>query len=403
MAGKSKPSHSQLRKAHKLLRRHHIDKEKRETIVKVINGDITQAVAGKILGVLPRQIRRLIERYKTGGPEALLHQGRGKPSNHRIDAEMHSQVIEIISAKYSASGPDLISYELENLHDIIVKPETVRRWMLQEGLWIVNDSKRVSVRRWRERKPCYGEMVQMDTSTHNWFGPECGKSYIIAMIDDATSKLFCRFYDSDSTKTNMDLLKRYIQVNGRPVSIYLDRASHFTDNPPKGSQRALGSSETTGTQIQRAMAELDVRMIYAHSPQAKGRVERLFGTLQNRLVGLLRHRDIKTIEEANFFLIKDFLPYWEKKHTSPPMCEQDVHRSVDGYNLDASLSIQTPRVVYNDYTFQFDSCRYQIEPMDMETKMRRNKVVIEERLDGTIKAKFNGKYIHFHIVEVVKK
>jgi hypothetical protein len=147
--------------------------------------------------------------------------------------------------------------------------------MIGGGLWTVKDSSRVTHRRWRERKPCFGEMSQMDTSKHHWLGPDRDESYVISMIDDATSRLYFRFHDADSAKTNMDLLLRYMRLHGRPVSLYVDRASHFTDNPPKGSKRALARAmeptvDPIVTQIQRAMDSLGVRMIYARSPQAKG-------------------------------------------------------------------------------------------------------------------------------------
>jgi transposase len=378
------------------------DQERIDTVVKAANGVITQSSAADILGILPRQVRRLVRKYRLEGPEAILHQGRGKPSNHRTDDDLRVEVLEIISAKFIDSGPTLISDELMDLCDITVSSETIRRWMMQAGLWTPSSPNKVDHRRWRERKACYGEMVQMDTSEHEWFGPEGGKQYCIAMIDDATSKLHLRFYDADSTRTNMDLIKRYLRLYGRPMSLYIDRASHFTDNPPKGSKRASRAIESGPvTQIQRAMVELGIRMIYAHSPQAKGRVERLFETLQDRLLKMMKHRDINSIEEANNFVVVKFLPYWDKNLTHQPMNDTNVHRSVEGYNLDAILSVQESRVVTNDYTFQYKGWRYQIESKDMEPKMRRGNLVIEDRLDGSIKARFYDKYIHFHIVEQI--
>jgi transposase InsO family protein len=403
MVGRTKPSQHAIRLEQEQQRRTLKDKEKIDTIVQAANGVITQSIAGNILGVLPRQVRRLIDKYNAGGPEAFIHQGRGKPSNHRSDDELRSNVIELISTKYRTSGPDLISYELDTLDGIQVKPETVRRWMIQEGLWTVNDANRVTHRRWRERKPCLGEMVQMDTSVHHWFGDDHDKSYVISMIDDATSRVYFRFYDADSAKTNMDLILRYLRLYGRPLSLYVDRASHFTDNPPKGSRRPLKADKNGPvTQIQRAAEELGIRMIYARSPQGKGRVERLFGTLQKRLVELLKHRGITTIEEANSFVTGKFIPHWEDRYTVAPLSETNVHRSVEGYDLEGILSVQESRTVTNDYSFQHCGCRYQIEAGDIKPNMRRNKVIVQERLDGTLRACFNGKYINFYLIGRIK-
>jgi hypothetical protein len=383
-----------------LQKRQQQDRERIDTIVKVANGILTQTVAGKILNIKPRQVRRLVEKYKSSGATAMLHQGRGKPSNNRSDDSLRSNVLDIILARYLDSGPTLISDELSDLEGIEVIPETIRRWMIRAGFWTVSSKGNKEHRRWRERKACRGEMIQMDTSVHDWFDVGSDhKFYCIAMIDDATSDIFLRFYDADSTVTNMDLIYRYMRRYGRPVSLYTDKASHFTDNPPKGFKRpSLLDEERTVTQIQRAMAELDIRMIIAHSAQAKGRVERLFNTLQDRLLLMMKHRGIKTIEEANAFVDGKFLSHWRDKFTRQPLNATDVHRSVEGFDLDSIMSVQVTRIITNDYTFQYGGFRYQIESQDSNTKMRRKKIVIEKRLDGSLKAKFEGENVHFHLI-----
>jgi hypothetical protein len=373
-------------------------------IVKVANGSVTQTAGAKSLGITTRQVRRLVCRYKSDGVEALLHQGRNKPSNHRSDERKRDEVMGLVRLQYSDCGPTLISDELRDLHDIVFPPETIRRWMIQDGLWTVDARGKESHRRWRERKASYGELCQMDTSKHMWFGPDRGYMYLIAMIDDATSRMFARFYREDSTLTNMDLIARYIALHGRPLAIYTDRASHFVVNPKGSSRMPLELAETAPeTQIQRALGQLGIHLSIAHSPQAKGRVERLFGTLQKRLLPMFTHRGITTIEEANDFLSKKFIPDWDRRYARPPMTDIDLHRPAEGHDLGSILSVQESRVVTNDYTFQHGGWRLQIESRDVDPRMRRNKVIIEQRTDGSVRTRFNDKYIHVVRVERIKR
>jgi hypothetical protein len=276
--------------------------------------------------------------------------------------------------------------------------------MIEDGLWEPKEPGKETHRRWRERKAHPGQMAQMDTSEHRWFGPGRDKSYCIALIDDATSRLYARFYDSDSTLTNMGALRGYMAMYGRPLSLYTDKASHFTDNPPKDARLPwdLAKKEPV-TQFQRALEELNITQILAHSPQAKGRVERLFSTLQDRLLHMMKHRDITNNEEANAFLDKKFITFWNGRFARPPANAEDLHRTLDGLDVAAILSERDVRTVTNDYTFQHRNCRYQIEAGDMDSRMRRAKVTIENRLDGSLRVRFNDKYIHFFQLNKKKK
>jgi transposase len=385
-----KPSAISLGDARKLLERKLKDQEKAKIVAMAADKTMTQKDAAGTLGLQERQVRNLVQRYKEGGAEALAHRGRGMPSNHRLPDEVRSNALGIIGSRLLHCGPTLVADELSELYGIHLNPETARRWMIERGIWDPTEA-RVKPRRWRERKPGFGQLVQMDTSHHPFFGPEHGKEYCIAMIDDATSRLDARFYPADSTETNMDLLRRHIIVHGRPMALYVDRASHFkvnASNLPKTGPDGAGTPPMT--QIRESMRQLNIRVIFARSPQAKGRVELVFDTIQDRGVNMMVTRGIADIESANAFL-----PWFNSKCTRPPMRDIDCHRTAEGYDLAAILCPKVERTVRRDYTFQNDNVKYQIEAGDTTPRMFRKRVVLELRLDGTIKCMFDGKYVHF--------
>ena len=383
------------------------EQQKQELIPLVARGSIKQADAADTLGITDRQIRRLVARYKEGGEEALVHQGRGKPSNHQPDSELRSIVMGHIRTKFLDSCPRLISEELKIMQDINidVNPETVRRWMIKDGLWRPNDPVQVKHRQSRERRACRGELVQMDTSVHEWFGEGRGKQYMLGMIDDATSRIHARLYTADSARTNMEHLKSYMRLYGRPMALYVDRASFFIHNAPKGVTRGhdRAKPEEVQTQLQRAARDMGITMIYARSPQGKGRVERLFNTLQGKVIKMLGHRNIASLNEANDFLSGDFFTLWESRYTSKPALDDDLHRTIEGYDLDAILCEHEERVVTNDYTFQWEGWRYQIDPQDIVSSMRRGKVTIEVRHDDTLKVSYKGRYINIKRIKKVNR
>ena len=243
-------------------------------------GKLTQKQAAKLLRMSERQIRRIVRRYKEEGTQGLVHRSRGRPSNRKVDAETHAEAIMLMNEEqFHDYGPTLLSEAFEEDKGLRVSRETMRKWMTEEGRWKPRKAK-VHHRQWRERKACFGEMVQMDTSIHDWFEGRGEKAVLIAMIDDAGSKLFCRFHPSDSTASNMSTLRAYIRRHGRPRSVYVDKASHFTVNraPTPREQRA---GKCAQTQIQRALEELDIEHITAHSPPGQG----AGGTLVRHLAG----------------------------------------------------------------------------------------------------------------------
>lgn len=254
--------------------------------------------------------------------------------------------------------------------------------MIARGLW-QQKPRRAKPRQWRERKPCFGQMIQMDSSEHDWFEGRGEQAELILMIDDATSRAYLRFVPADNTEANMRMLYDYMQTYGRPQALYTDKASHFVVNRPASVAEQLEGQQAQ-TQIGRALRELDIELIIAHSPQAKGRVERFFGTAQDRLVKELRLAGIGTIEAANRLLDDFYAPWWNAIHTIPPASLADAHRPLDGFDLAAIMSHQETRQVHNDYTISYQNQRYQILPQSQLPNLRKTKVTVQKRLDGSL-------------------
>lgn len=361
-------------------------------VQEIIQGRLSRVEGASLLGISQRHLRRVLRRYEKEGPAGLAHRSRGRASNRRIPLAAKTAALAFMQEEdFHDYGPTLLSETLEKETGLLVSRETMRQWMIAEGRWKPRKA-RVRHRQWRERHACRGAMSQMDTSIHDWFEGRGEPAVLIAMIDDATSELLCRFHDTDSTATNMRVLREYIRRYGRPRALYADKASHFmTSRAPTVEEQCAGKEAQT--QIQRALEELGIEHIAAHSPQAKGRVERCFRTLQDRLVKALRRARIATIEEANAYLDEVFLPLWRQRFTQAPREAADAHRSRNGHDLDAIFSHQETRQVGDDYTFAYRSKRYQIDKHSIQAGLRRSKVIIEERLDGSRKVRWRGRYL----------
>jgi hypothetical protein len=263
-------------------------------------------------------------------------------------------------------------------------------------LWAARRKDRPHRRR-RPRRACFGDLVQMDTSSHDWLegrGPACE---LITMIDDATGRKLMRFFPGDSTQTNMEMIKLWIERHGRPLALYTDWATHFKQTPKRGQKSAPGA-----TQIERALAQLDIRLIAAHSPQAKGRVERSHGTDQDRLIKKMRLAGVRTLEAANLFLDAVYLPQVEQRFTVEP-AGPDAHRDAQGYDLAAIFSVQAARHVNNDYTVQVDGAAWQIERGEITGGLRGTKVTVERRLDGSMRLRWCDRYLRYHRAQTVCK
>src|SRR3954452_19936036 len=260
----------------------------------VLSGERTQAEAGRLLGLSTRQVRRLQRKLEAGGDRAIVHGLRGKPSNHQADAEFRQSVLEAYRARYADFGPTFASEKLAE-EGLLVCPQTLRRWLLAAGLW-QRRRRRDPHRSRRPRRACFGELVQMDASEHDWLEGRGEEMVLISMIDDATSRVLARFYPAGTVEAHMDLLGRWLRRYGRPVALYTDRHSIFE---PQDKGKALPDAET---QFGRALRELGIELIRARSPQAKGRVERSFGTAQDRWVKELRLAAARTAAAANAVL-----------------------------------------------------------------------------------------------------
>ena len=359
---------------------------------------ITQREAAAELNVSIRQVQRLLDELKERGDKAAVHGLRGQPSNRKIDEEIERQAVKILSAPvYEGFGPTLAAEYLGKQHGIEVSKETVRQWMMRAKLWRGKKARIREVHTWRPRRSRFGELVQWDASEHDWLEGRGEKLYLIAMIDDATSRLFARFVRHDSTEENMKLLWSYLERFGRPLMFYTDKASLFQtaekrkrDEPGVEKDRV----EMPPTQIGRALQELGIAWTPAHSAQAKGRVERNFGTAQDRLVKGMRVAGVTTIEQANEYLTNDYLAWWEREMTVEAANPDDAHRRLEKmHNLAASLSHVETRQVRSDYTLRWDGKLYQIERQAVTTGLRRAQVRVEKRLDGTLAVRHGERYL----------
>jgi hypothetical protein len=281
---------------------------------------------------------------------------------------------------------------VSNRLGIPVGKDTLRKWMIGAGLWHGRKRQCVEVHAWRQRRACFGELVQWDTSVHDWLEGRGERIYLIAMIDDATSCLCARFVRHDSTQENLRVLWQYLERHGRPLEFYTDKASLF-EVAPKLQDKWEGQ-QLPLTQITRALMELGIGRISAHSPQAKGRVERCFATAQDRLVKGLRLQRAHTLEQANKYLESEFLPEWNQRFTVMPANTTDAHRPLgSGHHLRAILSHVEQRTIGNDYTLQFRGQRYQIAKTNVQVGMRGKKIRVEARLDGSLAFRYQGQYV----------
>lgn len=358
---------------------------------------IAQEQAAAELGITPRQVRRMLRQLKKEGDKAVIHRLRGRPSNRKTDEKTREKIVRILSGEvYRGFGPTLAGEYLAKKHSIPIGREALRQIMMSAGLWRGRKQKIEPVHQWRRRRSCRGEMVQWDTSTHDWLEGRGETIYLIHMIDDATSELTALFVRHDSTEENMRVLRLYLERHGRPVAFYTDKASLFQTAPknPRYGQTPRDQPDLPPTQIGRALRELSIVWIGARSPQAKGRVERSFQTAQDRLVKGLRVAGVTTLEEANRYLSEEFLPWWNQHLVVTPANPADAHRPLDpACDLNAVLSVVDTRQVAADYTIRFQGRIYQIARVDVRSGLRGGVVRIEVRTDGSIHARFQDKYL----------
>ena len=358
-----------------------------------------QKQAARLLGLSGRQVRRLRRRYRREGDAGLVHRSRGRPSNRKTPDPVRRRVLACIRRSYRDFGPTLAAEKLQERDGLVVSHETVRQWMMAEGLW-QGRPRRQTHRQWRPRRDCFGELVQLDGSPHAWFeGRGAAEPVLLTLIDDATGRRMQRFYEADGTAPTMDLLGRWLRKYGRMGAIYADKAGHLMVTRPPTTEEARAGQEAQ-TQVGRALRELGIEYIAANSPQAKGRVERSHQVDQDRLIKELRLAGIATKEAANRFIDEVYTPRCNEKFAVAAASRVDAHRRLTGYDLKAILSYQEERVVANDYTIQYQGQKWQIERQSLGGGLRRSRVLIEQRLDGTIKLRWRGRYLKAHRIVI---
>ena len=363
------------------LRRLHIVK-------RVLAKELKQVEAAEKLNLSYRQTKRITKRVKEKGDKGIIHSLRGRPSKRRISDKIKDKIIILCKGKYKGFGPTFAVEKLFEIEKISLSKETLRNWLIKEGLW-ERQRKGKKYRKWRERKHCFGEMVQLDGSHHPWFegrGPEC---VLEGYIDDATSDKYGRFYEYEGTMPAFDSLKRYIKCNGIPHSIYLDRHTTYKSTKKPTIEDQLNNREFL-SQFERAAKELGIRIIHANSPQAKGRIERSFKTDQDRLVKEMRLKNIITIKQANEFL-KSYWPKHNRRFAVKPFKQGNMHRPVPkGMDLDAILCRKTEHPLRNDFTIVHDKKLYQILDRTVGKKL-----TVEERINGAVYITYKGSRLKY--------
>jgi len=354
---------------------------------------ITQREAAGQMGVSERWVRKLLARMRKEGDRAVIHRLRGRCSNRKIPDAARKKVVGLVRKEYGDFGPTLASEYLAERHQVEVSRETLRGWMIQAQLWKPRRAHLEGVHTWRPRRAQGGELVQWDTSEHDWLEGRGEKLYLIAMIDDASSRAVARFVQHDSTAENLRLLRTYLRRWGRPLAFYTDKASLFQTSRPQQRDEQL-QGQLPQTQIGRALRELGIEWIPAHSPQAKGRIERFFQTAQDRLVKGLRKAEADTLAAAQQYLERGYLPLWNRRFTVAAANPTEAHRPLGPeHDLAAILSHVENRVVAPDYTVQFYRRRYQIAREAVRTGLRGARVRVEQRLDGSVAVRFREHYL----------
>ena len=348
-------------------------------IERVIEKRLTQREAARMLGLTSRQVRRLRRAYERDGARALASKHRGRPSNRRLSAELRREALATVRSRYEGFGPTLAHEKLTELHGLEFSVETLRNWMVEDGLWIPRARREPRIQQPRRRRPCRGELIQIDGSDHEWFEERAPRCTLLVFVDDATSALMeLLFCESESAFSYFAAMRSYLEHHGKPVALYSDKAGVFRVNKkePQGG--------TGVTQFARALGSLNIDILCANTPAAKGRVERAHLTLQDRLVKELRLRGISDIEAANAFA-PEFIVDYNRRFARIPRSEHDAHRPLQpSDDLARVFSWQETRLVSKSLTLSYKRVLYVLDPSDTARSARGQRVGIEEREDGSL-------------------
>jgi len=362
------------------------ERERLTIMAGVARKELTLVQAGVVLGLCYRQTKRVWRRYQAQGDAGLVHRLRGRSSRRRKPNAVRAAVLALYAdERYADFGPTLLAEHLAR-RQIAVDHETVRRWLLAEGKWTVR-RRRQKHRQWRERKACFGEMVQLDGSHHDWFEGRRGACVLMVMVDDATGRVWAQFFEEETTQASYDVFEGWVKKHGLPGSLYVDRDSIYRCEGKTTIAEQLAGKEPQ-TQFGRAMEQLGVKLILAHSPQAKGRVERMNGVLQDRLVKELRLAGINDLESANRFLPK-YLAGFNRRFERAATSAHDAHRPAPR-NLDDVLSWEEARVVQADWTVACGGKWYQLDPQHEALSLVRRQVIVRTLRDGREQIEYRG-------------
>ncbi len=365
-----------------------------EILNRVLERRLTQAQAARQLGRSVRQIERLCRKLRIEGPRGLISQKRGRTSNRRLPSELRDRALELIQSRYRDFGPTLASEKLRECHGVIVSVETLRRWMIDAKLWVPRSQRARRVHQPRHRRSCVGELIQIDGCDHAWFEDRGPKCTLLVYVDDATSRLMeLRFVASESTFDYFAATKTYLERHGKPVAFYSDQATVFRATASE-TRKQRGS-----TQFGRALSELNIDIVCANTPQAKGRVERAHLTLQDRLVKELRLRGISTPEAANAYAPK-YMATYNKRFGKAPLSEHNAHRPVrDDEDLELIFTCQEDRKISKELTLHYRRGVYLIEPVPETLELRGQRCRVHAYADGRIELRHGGKSLPFHAFE----
>ena len=368
-----------------------------EVIKRLLRQEINGSKAAALLHLTSRHIRRLKAKVRKCGAKALIHGNRGRPSNHQVPQKEQQQIVRFLKSRYSDFGPTFAAEKLSENHDIRRDRKTIGSMMAKEGLWQPKVRKQITHHAWRQRRDSYGELEQFDGSYEYWFESRAPKSCLLASIDDATGRITrAEFAAHEGVVPVFVFWRGYLTAHGKPRAIYLDQFSTYKMNPG-----VAHDNHDLKTQFQRAMQTLGIELITAYSPEAKGRIERLFGTLQDRLIKELRLRNISALPEANRYLKQEFIPKFNQQFAVESKSEANLHRplsAAEQKQLPAIFSRQEQRSVHNDFTLSFHNQWYQLTENQPALVRPKDKVMVEYHLDDSVHLCLRGKYLSYKLL-----
>ena len=368
------------------------ERDRLQVLRELERGRLKQVAAAQRMKLSDRQVRRLLQRLREEGDRAVIHRLRGRPSNRKFAVCFQQKVLARVGQRYADFGPTLAAEHLAQ-EGFALSHETLRKWMTQAAFWRPRRQRVKKIHVWRERRASFGELVMQDSSPFRWLEDRAPACQLIAVIDDASSRIHARFVEHDTTEENLRTFGGWLRRYGRPLAHYTDKNSIFRSNGPAAIGEQL-RGERARSQFGRALRELGIEGIAAQSPQAKGRIERLFATLQDRLVKEMRLAGIASIEAANHFLQTRFLPEWERRFTVAPRNPGNAHRPLGrAHRLEEILSVRVVRTVAQDHTVSWEGNLWGLTREEVCAGLRGAAVEIERRLDGSPWLRHRGRYL----------